>query len=291
MSFALVLGAGGQAGEAFHRGVLRALHDVGLDARDASVVVGTSAGSITAASLRRHASSSNVTALPQQTRGRRRLPSRAHGLELVRRPRQLFNSFLLAPEFANGRVSSEFMRAGLSGRHGAWPTAPLWIVAVRRSDGKRVVFGKEHEPTADVPSAVAASCAIPGYFSPVEIDGETYVDGGVHSPTNADLVADADVDVVIVSSPMSMRPRAARPRLDVGLRLVFHAYLREEVWTLRRGRRTHVVTVEPDTSVLSAMGLNLMDGRRVHEVEERAYTLARHQLHDLPVGKALRRPA
>ncbi len=183
------------------------------------------------------------------------------------------------------------MRAGLSDKHGRWPRAPLWIVAVRRSDGRRVVFGKEGEPTADVPSAVAASCAIPGYFSPVEIDGTAYVDGGVHSPTNADLVADAHVDVVIVSSPMSVRQRAARPRLDLGLRLVFAAYLREEVWTLRRGRRTHVVTIEPNAAVLSAMGFNLMDGRRVHEVEERAYTLARHELHDLPLGRALRRPA
>ncbi|HWH29797.1 MAG TPA: patatin-like phospholipase family protein [Mycobacteriales bacterium] len=290
MSFALVLGAGGQAGEAFHRGVLRALHDVGLDARDAAVVVGTSAGSITAASLRRHAPAWDVSALPRPTR-RRLLPLRTRALELVRRPRQVLNAFLLAPEFATGRISSEFMRTGLAGRYAAWPKAPLWIVAVRRSDGRRVVFGKAGEPTADVPSAVAASCAIPGYFSPVEIDGTAYVDGGVHSPTNADLVADAGVDVVIVSAPMSVRLRGARPRLDLGLRLVFSAYLREEVWTLRRRRDTHVVTVEPDAMVLSAMGLNLMDGRRVHEVEERAYTLARHALRDLPLARALRRPA
>ncbi len=79
MSFALVLGAGGQAGEAFHRGVLRAMTDVGLDARDAEVVVGTSAGSITAASLRRYAPTSNVTPLPRPVR-QRRLPSRTQAL-------------------------------------------------------------------------------------------------------------------------------------------------------------------------------------------------------------------
>ena len=39
------------------------------------------------------------------------------------------------------------------------------------------------------PTAVAASCAIPAFFAPVSIDGVRYVDGGVHSPTNADLVA------------------------------------------------------------------------------------------------------
>jgi NTE family protein len=286
MSFGLVLGAGGQAGEAFHRGVLRALSDVGVDPRQAAVVVGTSAGSVTAASLRRYAPSSPVPP-PHATQRRGRVPSRTDVLELVRRPRQLLNAALLSPEFAMGRISVEFMRQGLQARHREWPDAPLWIVAVRRSDGRRVVFGKDGEPVADVPSAVAASCAIPGWFSPVDIAGTAYVDGGLHSPTNADLVADTKVDVVVVSSPMSLRPRAARPRLDVGPRLLFHGYLREELWAIRRrGRR--VVTIEPDAHVLSAMGLNLMDGRRVHEVEERAYTLARHRLHDLPVAEALR---
>src|SRR3712207_9494451 len=49
----LVLGAGGMAGTAFHAGVLQALfEDAGWDARDAEVIVGTSAGSTSAALLR-----------------------------------------------------------------------------------------------------------------------------------------------------------------------------------------------------------------------------------------------
>jgi NTE family protein len=54
MAFGLVLGAGGQVGEAFHRGVVRAMTDRGLDPRAAEVVVGTSAGAVVAASLRRY---------------------------------------------------------------------------------------------------------------------------------------------------------------------------------------------------------------------------------------------
>lgn len=117
-------------------------------------------------------------------------------------------------------------------RHGTgWPDAPLWIVAVRRGDGRRTVFGRAGEPVTDVGSAVAASCAVPAYFAAVEIDGTAYVDRGVHSPTNADLVADLDLDLVVVSSPMSVRPGAVRrPRVDLPLRPLFHRYLREEVW-------------------------------------------------------------
>jgi NTE family protein len=49
----VVLGAGGFTGTAFHAGVLTALaEDVGCDARDAELIVGTSAGPTTAALMR-----------------------------------------------------------------------------------------------------------------------------------------------------------------------------------------------------------------------------------------------
>ena len=49
----LVLGAGGAVGHAFHAGVLAGLaEEIGWDARDAEVVVGTSAGSVVGALLR-----------------------------------------------------------------------------------------------------------------------------------------------------------------------------------------------------------------------------------------------
>jgi NTE family protein len=287
VSFGLVLGAGGQAGGAFHAGVVRALRDYGLEPSAAEVIVGTSAGSLMAASLRRRAPSRPVADPPAGSRTRRRLPNRTSALELYRRPRQLFNALLLAPELASGRRSIEFLRDGMDAKHGAWPQAPTWIVAVRRSDGRRVVFGKDGEPVTDLASACAASCAIPGYFSAIEIDGTSYVDGGVHSPTNADLLAGRRLDVVVISSPMSMPLTRARPRVDLPIRLLFHGYLREEVWALRR-RGTTVVVLEPDRAVLDVMGLNMMDGRNIAEIEERAYDLARVRLRDVPVADAVR---
>jgi NTE family protein len=129
-----------------------------------------------------------------------------------------------------------------------------------------------------VASAVAASCAIPAYFTPVDIGGTSYVDGGVHSPTNADLLAPCDLDLVVVSSPMSVdRGAALRPRLDLPLRLLFHRYLAEEVWVLRQ-HDTQVIRIEPDADVLSKMGLNMMNGRRIDEVTETAYRLALRRL-------------
>ena len=65
----------------------------------------------------------------------------------------------------------------------------LWIVAVDLDVGRRVVFGAPGRRPSTVGEAVEASCAIPGYFAPVTIDGTRYVDGGVHSTTNGDLLA------------------------------------------------------------------------------------------------------
>src|SRR5688500_4343363 len=188
MRLGLVLGAGGSAGEAYHRGVVRAMEELGLQPAAAAVVVGTSAGSIVAASLRRGAQQPvDDDGTPPPPARRIRLP-RTAALDLVRRPRQLLNAALLSPEFATGRTSIDFLRKGVAAQHRSWPAAPTYVVAVRRRDGKRVVFGRGEAPRPAVDAAVAASCAIPGWFEPIEIDGTTYVDGGLHSPTNADVV-------------------------------------------------------------------------------------------------------
>jgi len=282
MSLGVVFGAGGTLGEAYHRGVLQALEERGLDPRGAEVVVGTSAGSIVAASVRRKVPATPIPPLADRAARRRRrvLPDRSTALAVLHRPRQALNALLLTPEMASGRISTEFMARSLRLSHGdRWPDAATWIVAVRRDDGKRVVFGQPGQPVTDIASAVAASCAIPGYFAAVEIDGAAYVDGGVHSPTNADLLASSDLDTVVVSSPMSADPRRARPKLDLPLRMLFHGYLRSEVWTLRRSG-SQVVSIEPDAPVLAVMGFNMMNGRRAEEVHDRAYELACRRLDE-----------
>ena len=60
-----------------------------------------------------------------------------------------------------------------------WPDHPnYWAVAADYATGKRVAFGREDAPPRAVGEAVAASCAIPGFYHPVKIAGRRYVDGG-----------------------------------------------------------------------------------------------------------------
>lgn len=280
MRLGVVLGGGGITGEAFHRGVLRAMADVGLDAHAAEVLVGTSAGSLVAASVRRH---SGAPSAEPDTAHHGTRSGRGALLDLARRPRQLINGALLWPRFMAGRQDMAFIQDGLLRVHGErWPSAPLWIPAVRRRDGRRVVFGGPGSPATDVGSAVAASCAVPGYFRPVEIDGTAYVDGGMHSPTNADLLAHRALDVAVISSPMSVDLRSAHAAVDLPLRLWCRHILRAELWVLRRhGMR--VVTIEPDRPTIRATGLNMLRGHRLDEIEEHSYEHARRRL-DVELG-------
>jgi len=113
-----------------------------------------------------------------------------------------------------------------------------------------------------VGTAAQASSAIPGVFTPVQIGDDEYVDGGVHSPTNADLLTPVVLDLVVVLSPMSSRRSAARTSADAPLRAWSAARLDKELAALRRKAR-RVLVLEPDGELVSTMGPNAMNPARI----------------------------
>ena len=285
----LVLGAGGAPGGAFHAGVLAALAEYGWDARTAEVVVGTSAGSITGASLRaglpppdllnratgRRLTSEGAAVLgaiayepiPAIGRPELRRMSRAVGapmtlLRAAARPWAVRPGSLAAAFMPPGTVGTEVISSMVGAMAGEeWPEADLRICAVRLSNGRRVVFRRDSVPGAPLGQAVAASCAIPSFFEPVVIGGERYVDGGVHSPTNLDLLSGKGLDLAVVSSPMSMAGRALRLGLDAPLRRFSRAMLDTEAARVR-SRGTPVIAFQPTAEDQRIMGLNALDGAR-----------------------------
>jgi NTE family protein len=282
----LVLGAGGVVGHAWHGGVLRALQEhTGWDPRDADVIVGTSAGAVVGAALRAEIEPADIgprhngpafAASPRA--GLPRMAAPGMLVRQVARPWQARVGLLSAAMLPEGRVSTEVVAAGVRERFGdQWPRRSLFINAVRLDTGQRVTFGRDRTPRPDVATAVAASIAIPGFFAPVAIDGVRYVDGGAHSPTNADVVADAHVDLVVVSSPMSMGGSEIRLRADQGPRRLARFYLSREVATLRR-RGIRVLAIQPRPDDRAVMGLNAMDGVRAARVVEQAAASARQRL-------------
>ena len=145
-----------------------------------------------------------------------------------------------------------------------WPEEELIITAVGLDNGKRVSF--DGSQGSRLAMAVEASSAIPGFFSPVEINDVDYIDGGVHSPTNADLLQDHDLNMIVIVAPMSVHSyRTGVQMLNGPLRLFWKRKVASEVNDLERDG--HVVMLfEPSTSVSRAMGTTMMDPDRIPEV-------------------------
>lgn len=290
----LVLGAGGASGGAFHAGVLAALAEhTGWDPRSAEVVVGTSAGSITGAALRaglpavdllnraaaRPLSAEGAAVLgplagvpvpvidrPDFRRIPRALAAPAALMRAAARPWAVRPGALAAALLPPGTVATDVISSMVGALAGdEWPSGDLRICAVHLSTGRRVVFRRSGvdsgAPEASLGEAVAASCAIPSFFEPVRIGGARYVDGGVHSPTNLDLLAGMGLDLVVVSSPMSSAGRGVRLGVDLPMRRFARAMLDTEAARVRL-RGTPVVAFQPTADDQRVMGLNAMDGGR-----------------------------
>jgi NTE family protein len=310
----LVLGAGGVVGHAFHAGVLAAVTEAtGWDPREADVIVGTSAGSVVGALLRGGASAPDLLARasgePVSEAGRRliaradaaqshlspiptrperaRIPVMSAPGALVRAARKPWATrpgALAAAMLPEGRIPTELVAAGLRPLFTGWPDEPLWINAVQLDTGTRITFGRDTFSAVDVADAVAASCAIPAFFAPVVIDGVRYVDGGVHSPTNADLLAGLGLDLVIVSSPMSIAGNGLRVAADQPARRFARFALGREVARVRR-QGTPVLTFQPTTSDIAVMGFNAMDESRRAPVARGTYESALERIARADAGE------
>jgi NTE family protein len=202
---------------------------------------------------------------------------------------------------------------------GQWVEHPnFWAVACDYSSGRRVPFGRLDAPNADLADAVAASCAIPGFYRPVKVGRRSYVDGGVCSASNLDLVAGRGLDLVICLNPLSsgteltaadqstgplerLGPPDPRDWLGALSRQANGRRLAHEAAKVRRFD-TDVLLIEPTAEDLTAMGHNLMSASRRQQVIETAERTVREQvrrpeiralLQGLPRGEPhkIRRPA
>lgn len=281
----LVLSAGGMHAAAHHAGVLAALAEgTGWDPRAADLVVGTSAGSGTAATLR-----AGLDAADHRTyyTGRTLSPDGRAIVDRITTPfdlptsppppdsRRPANPLLVARGlFGRGRPRPVVALAGLLPEGGVdgtmfgerarqvhpghWPDRPTWICAVDLDSGRRTVFGRD-DFDPDLGTAVQASCAVPGFLQPVSWAGRRYVDGGVHSSTNADLLATLGLDVVVVSSSMTaVRGLDTWPAGPLSRAWHSRTLIREVAGLRRRG--TAVLVLQPTGDDLEVRGGNDLDG-------------------------------
>jgi NTE family protein len=120
-----------------------------------------------------------------------------------------------------------------------WPERDLRITAVDADSGEFAVFDRSGD--VDLVHAVASSCAVPLVWPPVPAGGHRYVDGGVRSAANADIVTDADRVVVLAPLAQSLS-RHHRIGNQLG-----------------RTGATASASVSPDRESLAAIGKNVLD--------------------------------
>jgi NTE family protein len=316
---ALVLGCGGVAGAAWTVATLAELERaLGWDAREAELIVGTSSGALVAALL---AAGVSVSQMVQSQRGERPDPrwddqasvgSRpptpalrftASGLLLRAARGELDPIVALAGLLPQGRADMTGLRRLVRAAVGdeAWPSHPgLRIMVVDTKTGQRVALTRADGRRISAADAVCASYAIPGWCPPVACDGATYIDGGVASPTSADLLVRAGLAEAIILAPMAsgdLTAAAARaPFAERALRRRMTRLVNAEVRALEESG-VRVVSLAPGAEDLAAFGRNLMSGRRRARVFETATRTAKEAVADAlvdfqdAVGPALPRAA
>ena len=313
MKVGLVLGAGGVLGGAWLTGGLYALaRETGWDPMSADNIVGTSAGSMIGSLVAcgvppwfmvAHSAGESFEGLND-----------AHGRPAAEADRSAGATFRLHPGPPPvGPGSWQLILNAWSAPHRTRPTAlmagwiprgvistePLkdtirrvvdkgwsdhpghWVMACDYAKGNRVAFGRADAPEADLADVVAASCAIPGFYRPVEIAGRRYVDGGLWSTSNLDVLRNEGLDLVICLNPTSSLhpPHAWNPAERIA-GIVRRGSGRRLGWEAKKLRQagTELVLVQPTREDLDVMGVNLMSTRRRHEVIETAIRTVTEQL-------------
>ena len=262
---ALVLSGGGVTGVAWETGLLKGLRDAGVDLTSADLIVGTSAGSIVgsqiAAGLDLDMLCARQLATPDPAI--ERVPQINFAEEMARLGPSLMA--LLAGQKSDEIGVPQPARVEL-GRHALqastapeaerleiirqrllvsdWPQRPLLLTAIDVEDGRFVTWSRDSG--VPLPLAVASSCAVPLVWPPVTIKGRRYMDGGLRSPSNADLAAGYS-RVIIVAPLGSSTPMGG-------------SLLKEQQLLESGGARVQMI--EADTESLAAFGPNVLDPSR-----------------------------
>jgi NTE family protein len=260
MSYALVLGGGGTVGVSWSIGILASLGDaLGLDPAGARVTIGTSAGAVVAAML------GDGNGMKEEVERERLSGPAGDGswatsfdISLVAQIFQLWTSVPVMSTDVARAIGERASRASsktdedwvwvLKERLGerTWPAMDIRLASVNCETGERRVWSAADG--ADLVRVVSASSAVPGIIPPVRIDGVPYMDGGVWSLMNSDLLVGMDVtDVLLVA------PQAGGGLLAPGARATLE---REQALLRDAGFRTHAIVPGP---AYEPIGANAMD--------------------------------
>jgi NTE family protein len=253
----LILGGGGVVGVAWELGVLAAITtDAGWNPASATVIAGTSAGSMAGAIT---ALGRDLPAIAARRTAGVTLPDAASG------PARPASTSAVSPELLDlmqpgtatvaerARAVGRLARAAQPAMDAAayrafigsslpaeWPAGDLRLTTVDCETGETVLLGRASG--LDLIDAVAASCAVPAYFPTVQYQGRHFTDGP-RGPYIAALAAELGLEAIVF----------------VGLRLPFMAGADEHAELDALAARGMPVARVTDGPAFAAAGADLMD--------------------------------
>jgi NTE family protein len=248
MTKTLVLGGGGVTGVAWELGVLEGLRRSGVDLSEADTIIGTSAGAVVGTRLALGTLEQAYS--DQLATGSAEIAAKIGTTTLIKLAVMMSRRTDEETKFKKiGKAAREAGSGATAGQRmdvirarigdPEWPERDLRITAIDIDHGRFEIF--DRTSGVRLLEAVAASCAVPLIWPPVEINGVSYVDGGARSTANADMALGAEVVVVIAPMPDAL---IKEHHLDNQLE--------------RTDAKTSTV-VSPDDEAKKAMGSNSLD--------------------------------
>lgn len=183
----LALGGGGARGLA-HILMLEVFDEMELRPQ---LIAGTSIGAIFGAAYASGYTAAQIRAHTEEIL-KSRLDILRQAFSARQEPLQRFmNVFQLRSSIFNAEALLDLIMPPRTAADFASLEIPLKVVASEFSEQKQIVLSE-----GPLLQAVAASMALPGLFTPVEVDGAILLDGGLVNPLPFDVLSD-DIDVSV----------------------------------------------------------------------------------------------
>ena len=263
---ALVLSGGASLG-AVQAGILRALFLVGFKP---DLIVGTSVGALNGAFIAFEPDQEGLARLTQVWQDMK------DANIFPRNPLRMVHNFAVRQLFLidNEALRSIILR-NIPVDDFAATRIPFYAVATNLSRGEKHVF---HE--GKISTALMASTAIPGILSPVRVNGEMFVDGGVVANLDLKTAVDLEAERILaidISGPVRLRrPRTALGVLSRSIDLMVREIVAKELALLKLTLREHArITV---IRVSGTSGPWIGDFSRMSELIARAEAIGRQMV-------------
>jgi NTE family protein len=205
----VVMGGGGVKGMA-HAGAWRAIREAGINA---SELIGTSIGGLVAACL-------------AGGYGWPKLYELAHALKkpdivTMNRWALLLNG-IRQPSVFQGEPFRKYIKSVLPVERFDQLSLPISMNAVDLETGSTLWFGAAGRTDVSLSDAVYATCALPLFYPPFELDGEFYVDGGVNDGLPIELAAARGANLIIAIDVGAGEVRDSGDTVANGLVAIHH---------------------------------------------------------------------